>query len=234
MSAAVCAAIAVFLALGRSSLSRCRRIFAVEPAPRRAAPPPTLIAMVLAVLIGLTLFGTPTGLLVGALAAPVAGRMVGRLESAAARRRTQALSSQLPGAIDLLVAALDAGRPPGDAFALVGRSSAEPLGSEFVAVAGRLSVSGDDSAVWGVLRADAVLAPLGRSFDRAGRSGMPVGRILERLSDELRRERRASGQERARSVAVATTAPLGLCFLPAFFLIGIVPTIYGTFMSFQW
>lgn len=234
MISALCVAVAVFLAIRPSSLRRCRRIFSVATKKQRTNPPPTLIAMALAVVVGVTFLGLPTGLLVGGVAAPFVGRLVAGLESVTVRRRRLLLLNQLPGAVDLLIAALDAGRPPGSAFAMVGRASADPVGAEFAAIARRLSVSGDDAAVWDTVRADAALAPLGRSFARAGRSGMPVGKILERLADELRRERRASSQERARSIAVSTAAPLGLCFLPAFFLIGIVPTIYGTFMSLHW
>lgn len=194
-------------------------------------PPPSVLAMALSVLAGLTLFGMPTGLLVAAVAAPMAARVVGRLETGAVRRRRNRIASQLPGAIDLLIAVLDAGRPPVDAFTLVARATRDPLGAELALIAGRLSVAGDEQSVWEGLRAKAEFAALGRSFRRAGRSGMPVGRILGRLADELRRERRTNSQERARSVAVMTAAPLGVCFLPAFFLIGIVPTIFGAFLA---
>lgn len=194
-------------------------------------PPPTVLAMALSVVASLTLFGLPTGLLVAVVAVPVSARLVGRLESGAVRRRRFAIARQLPGAIDLLIAVLDAGRPPIDAFTLVARATAEPLGPELAVIAGRLSVAGDEQAVWEGLRTKPEFAALGRSFRRAGRSGMPVGRILGRLADELRRERRATSQERARSVAVATAAPLGACFLPAFFLIGIVPAIFGAFTA---
>ena len=188
-----------------------------------------MIAMAIAVVVSLMFFGVPSGLLVAAVTAPLARRFVGRLESSAERRRRTRIAQQLPGAVDLLAAALDAGRPAVGAFALVAKATAEPLGSELTMIADRLAVTGDEQNVWDGLAARAEFAALGRSFRRAGRSGMPVARVLIRLADELRRERRAASQERARSVAVATAAPLGVCFLPAFFLIGIVPTILGTF-----
>ena len=187
--------------------------------------------MVITVAASLTVFGMPTGLLVGAVAAPVAGQLVSRLESSGQRRRRLLIERQLPGAIDLLIAVLDAGRPAVDAFAMVARATSDPLGSELGLIAGRLSVAGDSQAVWDGLRTRPEFAALGRSFARATRSGMPVGRVLDRLAEELRRQRRTATQERARSVGVATAAPLGLCFLPAFFLIGIMPTLIGAFSS---
>ena len=194
-------------------------------------PSPTVLVVALSFLASLMLFGLPMGILVGVAAAPMSARIVGRLESGAVRRRRLQIARQMPGAIDLLIAVLEVGRPPVDAFNLVARATAEPLGPELALIAGRLSVTGDEKGVWEGLRTKPEFAALGRSFRRAGRSGMPVGRILGRLADELRRERQASSQERARSVAVATAAPLGVCFLPAFFLIGIVPTIFGSFTS---
>lgn len=189
--------------------------------------------MALSVLASITLLGTPTGILVAVVAAPLSARVVARLESGAARRRREVITRQIPAAVDLLIAVLDAGRPPVDAFVLVARATAAPLGPELALIASRLSVAGDEQSVWEGLQSKPEFAALGRSFRRASRSGMPVGRILGRLADELRRERRATSQERARSVAVATAAPLGLCFLPAFFLIGIVPTILGAFQSLR-
>ncbi|MEO6470527.1 MAG: type II secretion system F family protein [Aeromicrobium sp.] len=234
MAAALCLGIAVFLAVRRPPQSRCRRIFRQESRPRPTAPAPTVIAASFAGLACLTLFGFPTGLLVAAFAMPVAARVTGRLESASVRRRRFQLARQLPGAIDLLVAVLDSGRPPAASFSLVARATSDPLGFEFRAIAGRLSITGDEQAVWEGLRSRPEFAALARGFGRASRSGMPVGKVLERLAEELRRERRAAAQERARSVAVATAAPLGLCFLPAFFLIGIVPTLLGAFSTFSW
>ena len=39
------------------------------------------------------------------------------------------------------------------------------------------------------------------------------------------------GQARARSLGVRTAAPLGLCFMPAFIVLGVVPTVIGTFSA---
>jgi pilus assembly protein TadC len=88
--------------------------------------------------------------------------------------------------------------------------------------------------VWDSVVADPALAPVGRAFRRASSSGMPVAEIVAGVADELRRERSARLRELGQRVGVRTAAPLGLCFLPAFFLIGIVPTLAATFTSFRW
>jgi hypothetical protein len=42
-----------------------------------------------------------------------------------------------------------------------------------------------------------------------------------------------AAQAQIRSVAVRATAPLALCFLPAFILVGVVPTALGLLTAFQ-
>jgi pilus assembly protein TadC len=149
------------------------------------------------------------------------------METVASRRRSAAIAAQLPTALDLVVAALDAGRPPVAAFAAVSDVTDPPLGDELAVVASRLAVAGDPQTVWAHLAQQPVLAPLGRAFRRADASAMPVSRVVGSLADELRRERRAALRERSRRVGVRTAAPLGACFLPAFFLVGVIPTVIG-------
>jgi pilus assembly protein TadC len=62
---------------------------------------------------------------------------------------------------------------------------------------------------------------------RAQATGAPVTRVVERLADELARAARADVEDRARAVGVKAALPLGLCLLPAFLLIGIVPLVAG-------
>jgi pilus assembly protein TadC len=62
---------------------------------------------------------------------------------------------------------------------------------------------------------------------RAALSGAPVADVLSRLADDARREVRASSTAAARRVGVQAVAPLGLCFLPAFVFLGIIPVVAG-------
>jgi hypothetical protein len=49
-----------------------------------------------------------------------------------------------------------------------------------------------------------------------------------RLAEDLRRRDRADVESRARSVGVKAALPLGLCLLPAFVLVGVVPLVAGS------
>jgi Flp pilus assembly protein TadB len=224
------AALAVWLAVPRSAAARGKDLFG--PVQKSLRPDLPMIAALVVPVAALMLLGWPTGLLIGAVAAPTTYRAVGQLESAAGRQRATTIAGQLPSALDLMVATLEVGLPPVTAFALAAEATADPLGSELASVAHRLAVSGDSMAVWRSLEADRGLAPVGRAFRRAESSGMPVARVVSGVADDLRRERRARRRDDSRKVAVKTAAPLGICFLPAFFLIGIVPTIIATFRAF--
>ena len=50
---------------------------------------------------------------------------------------------------------------------------------------------------------------------------------MEQLADELGRSATAHVEERARAVGVRAALPLGLCLLPSFLLLGIVPLVVG-------
>lgn len=230
MTAAVLSALAVWCAIPSSAVARQRALFA---APRRSRrPAPAVLAAIGVPVAALVLLGWPSGAAIGIALGPVAYGAVGRLESAASRERNAQIASQLPGALDLMVATLEVGRPPVVALGLAAEATSDPLGSQLTQLASRLAVAGDPMVVWSAVLDDPALAPVGRAFRRAEMSGMPVAQVISGVADELRRERRARRRDDSRKVAVRTAAPLGVCFLPAFFLIGIVPTLMGAFRSF--
>jgi Flp pilus assembly protein TadB len=234
MTTALLVAAAAWLWVPPSPRVRARRVLSTTSTVRVRRPDPALIASLLVPIAAVVLLGPLRGLLVGAALVPVARQVVGHMESSASRQRAARVEADLPGALDLVVAALVVGRPPVTAFALAADATDGPLGDDLATVAGRLAVAADPDAVWLGVADDPGLAAVGRAFRRAAASGMPVSDIVRGVADELRRERAARLRERSQRVGVRTAAPLGLCFLPAFFLIGIVPTIVATFSSFSW
>ena len=231
MFSALLVGAAVWCLVPRSPSARQRDLFGAAR-ERRTIDMRFVAALVVPIGASVVL-GPPIGPLIGLALAPVAFRAVGRLESGAERRRAARLRLQLPTALDLMVAALEVGRPPVMAFALAADATPAPLGPDLALVASRLAVSADSQAVWRTVASDPALAQVGRAFSRAELSGMPVAQVGAGVAPELRRERRAHRREQSSKVGVRTAAPLGACFLPAFFLIGIVPTIIATFRTFS-
>lgn len=212
------------LSSGQRLLPARWRATAVPPAARRTH---RLAAGVAAGGV-LLVFGLPAGPVLAPLvflAVPVG---LSRLEPAAVRRRSARTVADLPLAVDLLAACLRAGRPPGDAIGLVGDALGGPLAELLAKARHRLDLGADPIDAWGVLLEESACAPLARAVQRALRSGAPLARTLDHLADDLRQDRRWTADELARAVETRSVVPLGLCFLPAFVLIGVVPIIAGS------
>lgn len=229
MIAALLTAAAVWCLVSPSPKGRLNWLAGVPPSPRSVSL--AVVGAMLTPLGGVVVLGPMWGLLLGLAAARPIHRAISRLETAADRRRADAEVALLPMALDLMVSALEAGLPAVGAFTVVADATAAPLGPELALVAHRLHVAADHGQVWGMLADHATLAPVGRAFARAERSGMPVAEVVATVAAELRRERIAERKRAGAKVAVRTAAPLGLCFLPAFFLIGIVPVIVSSFST---
>jgi Flp pilus assembly protein TadB len=172
-------------------------------------------------------WGVPAGL----LAAGVAWVLIGRTEPAGTRRRRRAARRELPGLVHLLAAALETGCGVADAVGLVCEACPGAATDVLRTVPPRLALGLEPAAAWRPVLDDPELAPLARALVRAGRSGASVTHEVGRLADELARRDRADVEERARSVGVKAAVPLGLCLLPSFVLIGVVPLVVSLLRS---
>lgn len=173
------------------------------------------------------LIGGPLGVVLGLLVVAAVPRWLRRLEPAGARAERRQLVADLPLAVDLLAACLAAGAAPSRGLASVAEAVGGPVGHHLERVAAALRLGADPAAAWGPLTAHPALGPLARTVVRSLDTGAPMGPTLERACRDLRARRRSEVDAAARSVAVHAVAPLGLCFLPAFVLLGIVPTVWG-------
>jgi Flp pilus assembly protein TadB len=237
------AAAAGFLLPGASGRVE-RRLAAVVPTPREDAADQRLpsagrevlkrrfVAALAGVACALLMGGVP-GLLFGVGAAVACDRILGRLEPAAVRRRKVRIAADLPIAVELLGACLRGGSSWPTAVDAVAAAVGGPLGAELGEVAALVRLGADPSAAWLTLAADPVLAPLARTVARAAESGASLAPALGRLAQDQRRAARAAALTRARSAGIRAVAPLGLCFLPAFVLLGIVPAIAGIATTLQ-
>jgi Flp pilus assembly protein TadB len=171
--------------------------------------------------------GGPIGWATGALVAVGCVRILAKLEPRSVRIRRARILAELPMAIDLLAACLRGGGAWHESVEAVADAVGGPLGSELTRVAARIRLGADPAEEWLSLATEPILAPLGRAAARAATGGAPIAATLARLARDQRRTARAAASARARTAGVRAVAPLGLCFLPAFVLLGIVPAIAG-------
>lgn len=228
--AVVCAALAGFL-LPHPSVEP--RLTALRPSraekPRASRRPE--IAAALAGLALAVLIGGRFGLVVGAMGAICCWKGLGRLEPRAVRQRRARLVADLPTAVDLLAACLAGGGSWADSVEAVAGALGGPVGAELASVAAQVRLGADPGDAWLRLAQDPVLAPLARTAARASSSGAALAPSLARLARDQRRTARTAAEARAQAAGVRAVAPLGLCFLPAFVVLGIVPAIAGIAQS---
>jgi pilus assembly protein TadC len=107
----------------------------------------------------------------------------------------------------------------------VAEATPAPLGGHLRDVAALYRRGAEPGRAW----ADAppALSRLGRVLVRAGESGASVVPALQALAGDLRAAARTATETGVRRAGVWVLAPLGLCFLPAFLCLGVVPLVLG-------
>jgi pilus assembly protein TadC len=168
-----------------------------------------------------------------------AGPLVVRMRAGCARQarpqnRTRAgASDPLAGAssLDVLAVCLTAGMAVATAARATARHAPDQLASVLGRAADLLALGADGETAWAsshdTVDADVHTEALLRLARRSAASGSALAHGVAELADGIRADaahRAAAAAERA-SVLIA--GPLGLCFLPAFVCLGIVPTVAG-------
>ncbi|MEU1528381.1 type II secretion system F family protein [Streptomyces fagopyri] len=199
-----------------------RRRFDVRGAGRRWLPPAG------AVCAGWVLVGGLAGIVTGL----VAGVGIVRWRRRRGRGPVEEYdvvraARQLPLAADLVAACIAAGADPVAAARAVGEALGGPVGERLARGAAEVRLGGEPARAWRRLASIPGADGLARLLERAGESGVPAAVPVGRLAAEARAERGRSATERARRAAVMVTVPVGLCFLPAFLAIGVLPVVIG-------
>ncbi|KDA43249.1 secretion system protein [Frankia sp. B2] len=162
--------------------------------------------------------------------------------------------ADFPLALDLIAACLRSGETIMSAARAVGAATGGVLGAELCSVGDALAAGATVGAACerlvaashaprltdrlpGWARRGRVTPPSRRArmvraaimaLDRAEMSGAKLAATLTRLADRARDEAHAESIAAARRAGVLAVAPLGLCFLPAFLLLGVVPMVLGS------
>jgi len=198
---------------------------ATELWPRRVRLDRRRCTAGLAGIAAALLLGGWVGIVVGAGLAVALDQGLRRLQSASGRAQLRAEASDLPLAADLLAVALRGGAPVDRATAAVADALPGPLGDRLARVGRVLRLGGTPAEAWQQLGPVDGADRLVRAAVRSAEHGSALAGALGRLADDLRADRAVAAEAAARRAGVLVVLPLGLCFLPAFILAGLVPVI---------
>ena len=159
---------------------------------------------------------------------PLTGDGAGRVEQAAGATRNRGGPGLKDTAmmLELVAAMLDAGSSIGRSLELVAASASARYSDSLRPVVSALAIGADWDTAW---RSSAVRLPeileLRDALGFAALTGAPSSAILYAQAARLRRERFRAAEKRAASLGVKLVVPLGLCSLPAFICLGVVPVL---------
>ena len=133
-------------------------------------------------------------------------------------------------ALDLLASCLRAGLPTATAARAVAPVAPEAFRSALCRAADLLALGSDPVTAWERAAREAPLAEmqsLARLVRRSARSGSALTGAVAELAQQCRDTVADVSAARAERAGVLISGPLGLCFLPAFVCLGIVPVVAG-------
>lgn len=209
---------------GRSRLWRLSRDSAATGPTQSSARVLPMLCGAAFGLLAVSVIGGVHGLVLAPVVAVVASAFCHRV----IRRDATATVDAMPLAAgwDLLAACLRAGLPVPLAVRAVAGHLPGPAGVELRTVAERLALGADAQAAWDVPEMSP-LHKLARAARRSAHSGSGLAEVAVRAATEVRADVRAAAAARSQRAAVLITGPLGLCFLPAFLVLGVAPVVIG-------
>jgi pilus assembly protein TadC len=128
--------------------------------------------------------------------------------------------------LELIGAMLDAGAGLGRSLELVAALAAPELNRPLRPVVSALAIGADWDTAWrsSEVRSPELLA-LRDALGFAALTGAPSSAILYAQAARMRRARFRTAEKRAATLGVKLVIPLGLCSLPAFVCLGVVPVL---------
>jgi Flp pilus assembly protein TadB len=179
--------------------------------------------------------GVSTAVLIGGVAGVVAGAVVTATGWWAIRRTRRprppamdvAAKLRLAGTLDLLAACLRAGLPVSSALEAVAGTAPAAAKTALSSTAGLLALGSRPDEAWTPVQAVPGLGELAVAAIRTSRSGAAFATAAGDLAGRFRDELATEAEERAERAGVALALPVGLCFLPAFFCLGVLPVVLG-------
>jgi pilus assembly protein TadC len=130
---------------------------------------------------------------------------------------------------DVFAACLTSGMAVSTAAAAAAPSAPRRLAKVLDRAADMLALGADPAAAWSNsdLPLDAQGEALLRLARRSAASGAALAQGVAELADQSRHDAASAADARAQRASVLIAGPLGLCYLPAFVCLGLVPIVAG-------
>ena len=229
VGALVLLAAALLVGGARPGRHRLRALHAPPTQPAPPVPPvrPATIAVGAAAggALGLLLAGPTAGLLLAAAAGAALAVVAHRTRPGAALATES--DTELAAAWELLAVCLEAGLPVAVAVTAATEPLHGQLGARLRRTAGLLELGADPAAAWLAAEELPGLATFARAAGRSAGTGSALAQVARTEAGRIRATLLDSAQAKAQRAGVLITAPLGLCFLPAFLVLGIAPVVVG-------
>ena len=131
------------------------------------------------------------------------------------------------GVWELLAVCLQAGLPVATAVVAAATPLPGGTGRHLRRVAGLLELGADPATAWRSVEHRQAIATFARAAGRSAGTGSALAEVARAESARIRADLADTAEARAQRAAVLITGPLGLCFLPAFLVLGIAPVVIG-------
>jgi tight adherence protein C len=150
------------------------------------------------------------------------------LVRAKADRRAEAITFALPDLLDQVTISVEAGLGFESALARTSRDQTHPLAQELLRMLQDIRLGSTRSDALGALARRSQVDDLKTVvlyLRQADSLGAPLARTLRTLANDMREKRRFRAEERAQRLPTLIIFPLGLCILPALFIVILGPAI---------
>jgi pilus assembly protein TadC len=214
---------------GEPGPARLRALVAGSSVPVLAVAGGSMLAVRAAGAAGLGLLvGAATGAVMAGVLAAGIGLALPTVVSRLGTRSSGADDPvELAAAWAQLAVCLKAGLPVAAAVVAAADQLDGGTGHTLRRVAGLLELGSDPAQAWQAAEDDPAVAAFARAAGRSAATGAALARSARVESARVRDTLTDAAEARAQRAGVLIAAPLGLCFLPAFLVLGVVPIVIG-------
>ncbi|MFC4335164.1 type II secretion system F family protein [Salininema proteolyticum] len=141
--------------------------------------------------------------------------------------RPKADPSEWAWALSLVAAALRTGAPVNEAFIYVSEKRSDDIGLRLQRFGSALGLGSSPSHAAALLHGLPAVSRLAAGIERSQSTGSALADSVAEIADSILEDHRYEVDRRSARAGISLLAPTFLCFLPAFALTGISPTVMG-------